>query len=184
MQNGSLTLHCFCIVSQNRIVFSDEFKREVERWGVARALYAKLMSRLNRWVVLCRVNKRPLTGTADDAVSSPATHRFATKSELIELAGRLPDELKDWALESEPDEFNQCWAAFLDGKIVSFIWRVYEHVPAGDGMMVGFERPYRYGMKAFTFPQYRGRHIFAATACDPHLSSERVHARHRICRNA
>lgn len=149
-------------------MLSDEFWADVRRWGWARVFYARLMSSIRRWIVLCRITVRPLTGSEDDAASSPATHRFATKSELIELASHLPDDYaKAWVLETDPDEFNQCWAAFVDGKIVSFVWRAYRQAPAGDEMMIGFERPYRYGLKAYTIPEYRGKHLLVGRACDP-----------------
>lgn len=152
--------------------FSAEFMKEVERWGWRLAIYSVLMSTVRRRFVLCALVTRPLTGNAEDAASGPAEHRFVTKSELIEFAQHLPDHLKHWALEQDPDEFNKCWGAFLDGKLVAMTWRAYQHVPAGDGLMAGFQTPYRYGLKAYTLPEYRGKHLLVSNSCDPHCRAK------------
>ena len=127
---------------------SAEFMNNVDRWGWRSKIYSVLMCKVSPWFVLCRITTRPLIGSADDAASSPAEHRFATKSDLIEFAHHLPDPFKTWALEPEPDEFNQCWGAFLDGKMVSMGWRAYKHAPMSDGLMAGFGPPYRYSLNA------------------------------------
>lgn len=41
----------------------------------------------------------------------------------------------------------------------SYTWRSFTTAPHVDGLWVAFERPVRYGYKAFTHPDYRGRHL-------------------------
>jgi len=152
--------------------FSDDFMKDVERWGWRLKAYSVLMEKLSPWLLLSQITLRPLVGEAADALSSPADHRFATREELIEFAQHLPDRIKSWALEPTPDEFNRCWGAFVDGKLVAMTWRAYNCTLLGDDLMVAFKDTYRYGLNAYTLPEYRGKHILVLSACDPFCRSK------------
>ena len=159
------------------MILSEEFKVEVRRWGWTRAFYGRLMPRLRRWAVFCRVSTQDLTQFEGNATVSPAEHRFATQSELAELLEELPDKDRGWLREVEPDQHNRCWASFVEGKIVSFGWSAYRNAPAGDGMMVGFNRPYMYGRNVYTLQHYRGKRIFDVSgAVASHIEKGYTHA--------
>ncbi|MAJ61532.1 MAG: hypothetical protein CBC48_17230 [bacterium TMED88] len=154
-----------------------ELRSEARRWGWARALYAQLMVRLRPWIVLCRISTQALAEFGRNGAASPAAHRFATQLELTELLERMPDVDKGWLPETEPDELSHCWAAFVDGKIVSFAWSAYKNAPAGDGMMVGFETPYVYGRNVYTSRPFRGQHLFDGSgAVKFHAANGHTHA--------
>ena len=92
--------------------------------------------------------------------------------EDVEFAQRLPDRMKRWALEPIPDEFNRCWGAFVDGKLVAIGWRAYNCFRLGDDLMVAFKDTYRYALNAYTLPEYRGKHVFVGSASDAFCRSK------------
>ena len=47
-------------------------------------------------------------------------------------------------------------AALYDARVA---WRAFSPAPHSPGLWVAFEKPYRYGYKAYTRPEYRGRHL-------------------------
>ena len=51
--------------------------------------------------------------------------------------------------------------------MVAYVWRSYSGAPHQDGLWVAFDKPYRYGYKAYTLPDYRGRHLLDNTLTDP-----------------
>ena len=62
-------------------------------------------------------------------------------------------------VDASLDRGNICAAAFDRDRMVAYVWRSFSTAPHTDGLWVTFERPYRYGYKAFTAPAYRGQHL-------------------------
>lgn len=85
--------------------------------------------------------------------------RLATRDELMEAArdpefGLVPADV-DLALARG----DICAAAFDGERMVSYVWRSFSSAKYGDDLWVEIRKPYRYGYKGYTMPEYRGRHL-------------------------
>ena len=139
-------------------------RADIRQWGWARALFIRLMSRLQRHVGLrvYRVNLRPLTrhACAPD-VSGGTAVRVATPEELRKAAGD-PD------LDMQPDFVRDALArgdiafgAFDGDRLVGYTWRTFTAAPHIDGLWIRVDRPFQYSYKGFTRPSHRRRRIHA-----------------------
>ncbi len=166
-------------------MFSDDFKADVARWGWRRKLFDVLMRRLSGVLVLTAVVSRPLQQgnsaiAADqtlksqsdtqlvvrDAAGREIVQRLATRADLDKFAQHMPEGMKVWALGTEPDYDNVCWGVFVDGEMASMAWRAYRDAPMKDGLTVGFAPHCRYGLNAYTRPEFRGQHLFNQQQAD------------------
>lgn len=137
-----------------------EFRDSVRRWGVARAVYAEVMARLRPWFMLAEVTVRPLWAEPPKtSLDTRMSVRVATPAEIADAVRDMPDQLNEAFVESALARGDYCPAVFDGNKMVSFAWRSHSTAPHGDGLWVGFEKPYRYGYHAYTRPEYRGRHL-------------------------
>ena len=146
----------------------DNIREDTNRWGLSRALYLRVMVRLRRWLVVCRIHVRLLSNDPayGDELEGDITVRLATREDLLRAAEELPDELTVEFIDASLRRGDLCVGAFDGSILVSFVWRAFTATPNEDGLAphqdeiwVGFEKPYRYGYKSFTRPEYRGRHL-------------------------
>jgi GNAT superfamily N-acetyltransferase len=138
----------------------------VRRWGGVRFLYGHLATLLRSLGVrIVLVLRRPLHG-------APPTHRaeFDVETRIVEWdelfrCSRDPDlDLSEEFLRDARSRDELCVGAFHDGRLVAYAWRAVRPTPAVDGMWVRFDPPNRYGYKAFTLPEYRGRGLHSVLA--------------------
>jgi hypothetical protein len=136
------------------------FPGSVERWGLFHAIYHGIMRRLRTRLAVCRVHVRPLSSasTSPEPIEG-ITVRVATHSELLRGAEQMPDQLDAESIAAALGRGDLCVAAFEGCRMVAFVWRSFSTAPYSDGLWVAFEKPYRYGYKAFTRPEYRGRRL-------------------------
>jgi hypothetical protein len=52
-----------------------------------------------------------------------------------------------------------CVSAYLQGRMVAYVWRAHKPCPHAFGLWVEFPAPYRYAYKALTLPEHRGLHL-------------------------
>jgi hypothetical protein len=130
------------------------------RWGLARALYSAVMSRLRPWLVLCHISVRPLrTHLPPGARPDGIVTRVMTSDDLARAQLSAPAQFEPDFVAAAQARGDFCVGAFDGDRIVSFGWRTFSTAPADDGLWVGTPRPFPYGYKAFTDPAYRGRHL-------------------------
>ncbi|HTK98333.1 MAG TPA: hypothetical protein VL379_09940 [Pseudomonadales bacterium] len=137
------------------------WKVDLERWGLWPSLYQRLMGRARRWLVLSRVQLRVQDlGLTDPAAAlQGCSVRLATRDELMEAA-RDPDfDLVPADVEAALARGDICAAAFDGDRMVSYVWRSFSSAKYGDDLWVEIRKPYRYGYKGYTVPEYRGRHL-------------------------
>lgn len=150
----------------------------MDRWGFWPALYMRLMNRLHRWLIVSRVQLRVqnigLTDTT--AQQQGCTVRLATRDELL-AAAREPDfGLVPADVDAALARGDICAAAFDNGRMVSYVWRSFSSARYGDDLWIEISKPYRYGYKAYTAPEHRGRHLQNSVALfTDHLCAERGH---------
>ena len=131
-------------------------------WGARKALHISLMNLLGRTgFQLVYVYTRALVDYSDAPFEEDGfSYRSLTNADLT-LASSDP------ALDLSPEFLTRAWShgdlccgAFHGDKLVSYAWRSgveAEHVP---GLKVVVANNCRYGYKAFTRPEYRGRGIY------------------------
>ena len=139
---------------------------ELRRWGFARALHRGLAWLLRRvGIRVFAVFRREHHGVPAEHLGSPdIVMRLVGWDELFELARDPALDLEEPFLREAQARGDLCVGAFDGGRLVSYLWRAFEPVPAEDGFWVRFDRPNRYGYKAFTVPSHRGLRIQSALA--------------------
>ncbi len=126
--------------------------------GLKARLWAALMKRARRWLMLSRVHVREMQSEAvPTELENGVSIRSATREDLIRAAREMPKQLDLEFVEDALARGDICLAAFHDETMVAFIWRSFTRVPHADGLWVEVEWPYRYGYKAYTKPEFRGQ---------------------------
>jgi hypothetical protein len=140
---------------------------DCRRWGLPRALFMRLMNRLERHADfhLYRVYARPLSAGHPPVVTDPGiSFRVAAPQDLHEAA-------RDPALDLDPDFIRQALArgdrafAAYDGEaLVAYTWCTSSAAPHLDGLWVKVGAPYAYGYKTFTRESHRGKRLAGAVS--------------------
>lgn len=138
-----------------------EWKSDLNRWGFRRFLHLRLMSKLRRWLVLSQVRLRIQDAAASERANSVAgcTVRLADRDNLLAAARDPEFGLVPADIDAALARGDICAAAFEGDRMVSYVWRSFSSARYGDDLWVEIQKPYRYGYKGFTQPEYRGRHI-------------------------
>lgn len=137
-----------------------ESRESGARWGFSRSVYAWIMDSIRPWFMLAQVTVRPLWAEPPKTpLPDSVSIRVATPDEIARAMLEMPDQLNPEFVESALARGDYCSAVFDGEKMVGFGWRSHTTAPHGDGLWVGFEKPYRYGYHAYTRPEYRGQHI-------------------------
>ena len=143
------------------------FRRNVDRWGFARTLYAVAMMRLEAWFGLrvFRVRSRPLVETPSlPPLPAGWSVREVRDSELRALAQDpeldLAADFVDWASANSAT----MTAVFEHNAVVAYAFAIAGSAPAGDGVGVRVEHPYRYSFKSYTRPEHRGKRLSTYTS--------------------
>ncbi len=132
----------------------------VARRGAVKALWALAMSTLKPNFMICQVQTRPNLEYHNDAEHAINIDiRLASADELVSASRELPDQLSRAFIESALDRGDVCAAAFVGSTMVAWQWSSFTIAEAAERLWVSFERPFRYGYKGFTRPEYRGRRI-------------------------
>lgn len=144
----------------------------VDRWGYLRTGYRAIMTRLSRWLVLTVVMIRKFADAPSQTESLPADVRVAEAAELYEAADNQPElGLTKTFIAEAIARGDLCVGAFVDGRLVAYVWRSYTGAPHRDGLWLDFHKPYRYGYKSFTLPEFRGQHLLDLAVADPICSA-------------
>jgi GNAT superfamily N-acetyltransferase len=132
----------------------------LQRWGLRKAIWSKLMGWAKPWFFLCRVNALEIEAYPEVAPpGGQLTIRLATREDLLAAAEEYPDQLSASFVEEAMSRGDYCVAAFDQAQMVAWAWASFDLAPHGDGLWVKVEPPYSYGYKWYTKPEYRGRGI-------------------------
>ena len=132
------------------------------RWGALRALHISIMNLLGRLgIELMYVHTRPLIDFPDTPFEENGIQHRALNVEELEQASSIPE------LDISPDFLARalargdlCCGAFHEDNLVSYVWRSGGEIEHVLGLKVVLAERCRYGYKAFTLPNYRGRGIY------------------------
>ena len=146
-------------------------RAEARRWGWARAWFALLVRfmRVYAGIHLYRVNLRPLDRRFDPPALPGEIRVGRVPPETLIKAAQDPELAMDPEFVRAALERGDIAFGALDrGRLVSYAWRTFSAAPDFHGLWVRVDRPYHYAYKAFTLPEYRGRHLHIAVSllCD------------------
>ena len=148
-------------------------REDIRRWGIVRVIYAHLMDWLHPLLYISFVYVRQLGNVTQSSIDG-FDIRVATREELQMAGENHAMDLGAQFLQGAFDRGDICVAAFAGESMVAYSWRAFSGAPHDRDLWVRFEKPCRYGYKGFTLPEYRGKHIQAATApCIDHYCIER-----------
>ncbi len=138
----------------------EQWRSDLDRWGLARFLHIRIMSFLKPCLTLCRIHTRtPDLAERIRGLREGHSVRIASREDLIRAAEDPVMGLVPTKIDAALDRGDICAAAFDGDKMVAYAWRSFSIAPHVDGLWVTFEHPYRYGYKALTHPDYRGQHL-------------------------
>lgn len=115
----------------------------------------RLRSRLFVAAIYERDLRREVLKPAPEGYSA----RFVNRDELLNWCQDQSLKLSTAFVEAAFSRGDVCTAMFHDNRLVAYMWRSTSRVPHVKGIDVETRKPYRYGYKAYTLPEYRGRHI-------------------------
>jgi hypothetical protein len=138
----------------------EQWRSDISRWGALRFAHIRVMSFLRHWLTVCRIHVRPLNASARVPTLPPGyTVRIVTVEDLLEAARDPIMDLRPASIHAALERGDFCASAFDGDRMIAYVWRSFTTAPHVDGLWVTFERPYRYGYKAFTRAEYRGMHL-------------------------
>ena len=137
-----------------------EERSDFERWGAMRFFFIRVAMRFKRWLTLCRIHTRVLDQPAREPLLPKGfSVRVTSREELLRAAQDPVMGLNPANVDAALQRGDLCAATFDGDRMVAYVWRSFSTAPHADGLWVTFERPYRYGYKGFTHPDYRGQHL-------------------------
>lgn len=144
-----------------------EWFADLRRWGLRRFLHKRMMMTLRPLLFLSRIYTRRFA--ASDMREDPPPGyevRFASREELLQAAEDPSMGLSPEGVSEALERGDVCSAIFHEGRLVAYMWRSFTRAPHADGLWVAFEKPYRYGYKALTHVDHRGKHL--SSVMGPH----------------
>ena len=152
------------------------FRDDVRRWGIAAAVYARVMPHLQRLLSfqLFVVHARPLDPNAPisvlppdcrvDVLDAQALLRYAANPALGMSPSFVAEALARGAL---------CFGYLERDALVSYVWIGVRPTATASGLWVEFASNDSYAYKAFTLPSRRGRRLqqHLSNASDRHLTA-------------
>lgn len=152
----------------------EQWKADLARWGWRRTAHKAVMQRLKPWLTLCRVHVRKHDDAPVPELPEGMSARIASEDELMAAAARPEMGFDPQQIRAALDRGDLCGAVFDGERMVSYVWRSFSTAPHLPHLWVAVEKPYRYGYKGFTHPDYRGRRLLdAATRVTERVCLER-----------
>ncbi len=140
----------------------DNVREDIRRWGVIKALYVRVMWRLQKYLGfrLFVVHSRVLTGDVpDDDIPDGSSVRMLGEDELTEFSRDPSLGLSASFVAGARARGDVCFGYLERGLLVSYEWIGTKPTPAEAGLWVRFGEGYSYSYKAFTVPAHRGRRL-------------------------
>ncbi|MFK7914100.1 MAG: hypothetical protein AB8B93_09315 [Pseudomonadales bacterium] len=158
MLNDPENLSHLSFWTRQRLVFAEDHAR----WGARRASYMLLMRGLEKVLGfhVAVVNSRPLYTDLQDT-------EIAEGYSIRQLADTDYAALPEHPRLNAPADFianaraagGFCMGAFAGEELVAYVWRAFHDAPAAEGFRLRMAPHLRYGYKAMTLKEHRGRHL-------------------------
>lgn len=144
---------------------STKQRSHIERWGIFSAVRFAVAWRLREWLGLrlYGIYTRPLSPTPAEspADAQGLSHRLFEPADVDALLAVRADprlRLDEVFVRSAFAKGDACNAALREGQLIAYSWMAFTPTHDADGVYARFGPGYRYLYKAFTLPEFRGRH--------------------------
>ena len=121
--------------------------------------YQRIMNRLRRWLFVSVIYVRDLREEELKAPPEGFEAKFVDKGELLECCSDPSLGMSAQFVESAFARGDVCTGMFYNERLIAYMWRSTSLTPHTKSIDVETRKPYRYGYKALTLKEYRGRHI-------------------------
>lgn len=141
---------------------TDRIREDIQRWGVIKALYVRVMWRLQEYLGfrLFVVHARELNADVPDHdMPEGCSIRMLEEKELVEFCRDPSLGLTESSVAKACARGAVCFGYLDQGSLVAYKWIATGPTPAEAGLWVRFSDGYSYSFKAFTAPSHRGRHL-------------------------
>ena len=137
---------------------NETVRDDIRRWGIRRAFAIQLFSRASPRLILSNVYLRDLTRPTEHRVDPALTYRVLSEDDLAKAREALPSEFPERFLKDARARGDLCIGAYDGSRLAAYVWRAYRVARIND-FLIELPAGVRYGYKAYTRPEYRGRHI-------------------------
>ncbi len=140
----------------------DALRRDTQRWGLARAMYARLMPRLEALLSfrVFVIHARALNADAPlDALPEGSSIGVLGQQELLAFAEDSHLDLSSAFVLHACARGDLCFGYVERGELVAYVWVGVRRTPAEAGLWVEFATSDVYSYKAFTRSSHRGRRL-------------------------
>lgn len=131
------------------------------QWGLARSIHISLMRTIakNLGLRIAWINRRKFSG--DPVVPEiPGYSVRQLTQEDYQAANADPAlEMDEKFTTQALSRSHFCVGAFHNERLVSYVWRAFSATPINERFLLKFEKPNRYGYKALTLPEHRGKRL-------------------------
>ncbi len=144
-----------------------QLRIDAERFGWPASIFMRLMARLQTHlgIHVCRVRTRRFRSDRPDmnlprdislAIIDRDTLLRASEDPVLSMTREF--------VEAALERGDVAFGAFKGDRVVAYMWRTYTAAPHVDGLWVRVNKPYCYGYKQFTHPDYRGQRLSTAVS--------------------
>jgi hypothetical protein len=125
----------------------------------AKRAYRRIMASLQPWLFVSVIYARDCRGEKTKTPPNGFTARFVEMDEVLEYCSNPAFELSTRSVKSAFARGDVCTGMFHKDELVAYMWRSTSLAPHTGNINVETHKPYRYGYKALTLREYRGKHI-------------------------
>jgi hypothetical protein len=147
-------------IGGSRLADWTTLRADCARLGLGRMLYRTLMSRLRPWLMLARLHIREICH--DRPIEFPddgIVIRVMTAQDFERACVSSPKLFDPEFVAAARARGDLCLAAYDGERLAAFFWRSFSTAPVAEDLWIRVTPPCRYGYKAFTEVDYRGRHL-------------------------
>ena len=140
----------------------DALRKDIGRWGIARAMYARVMPRLEALLSfrIFVIHTRVLNTDAPlDTLPAGCSIGLIGQQELLAFADDADLDLSSAFVMSACARGDLCFGYVERGKLVAYVWVGVGRTPAEAGLWVEFATGDAYSYAAFTRSSHRGRRL-------------------------
>ena len=145
-----------------------QLQLDAHRFGWGASIFARVAGFLQKFlrIHICAIRLRPLALSSGQRNPPPEGYLLATldRSGLMAASENPAMRISPGFIQSALDRGDTAFGALHEGQVIAYVWRTMTRAPHVDGLWVRVSKPFRYGYKAFTHPDHRGKHLNPAIA--------------------
>ncbi len=141
-------------------------RKDFDRYGIIEVCIGEVLRQLKDWISLYKVSSRTLGKHSNEKQKIVSENRILTSDEIRGLLKLYPDQFSNTFIDQAIERGDICVGAFVNARLAAFLFCSLSTAPDKRGLWVRVKKPYRYGYKSYTNPEYRGLRIRLAYVSD------------------